>query len=78
MATLPIPSLFRSPIYMFYCNTYNVDTQEIVKNLNEFRCFQEFFTREVKEREINEDKDIVVSPADGVLIACEKVNTDRQ
>ena len=65
MASIPIPTLFRSPLFGFYCNTYGVDRDEIVKNLNDFDNFQAFFTREVKDRCIDKSNDIIISPADG-------------
>jgi len=42
-------------------------TEDMKKSFDEFESFQDFFTREVKERSIVTDKNHLVSPADSTI-----------
>ena len=52
-------------------NKINID--ESVKKIDEFTCFNDFFTRRLKadSRPINTDGDVIISPADGKILVYE-------
>jgi len=43
-----IPLSLREPIYKQFAKTYNANLDEINQDLNSYRNFKEFFTRELK------------------------------
>ena len=50
IAELRVPRFMRSFLYKIYGQMYDVNFDDIVLDLVEFRNFQEFFTRAVKPR----------------------------
>lgn len=75
-------------IYGMYCDTkgsankipefvqkYKIDMTIAQKKVNEFNSFNDSFTRKLtsKARPINKDKNIIISPGDGRLIAYTKM-----
>lgn len=66
-AKVPAPLLLS--FIRLYCLFYKVRTHEIMKRLDEFKTFNEFFTRELKPemRRIDAEPDTVVSPVDGAI-----------
>ena len=50
IAELRVPRFMRSFLYRIYGQMYDVNFDDIVLDLVEFRNFQEFFTRAVKPR----------------------------
>ncbi|MBK5096337.1 MAG: phosphatidylserine decarboxylase [Gemmatimonadetes bacterium] len=57
----------------------NVDVDEIVRPLSEFRDFSEFFVREIdlSHRTIRLEPDVCISPADGRALAYTRLESDR-
>lgn len=49
----------------------------MVLPLEEYNNFQEFFTRRVKEREIPEDKNLLIAPADSKILQIAEVKGDE-
>ena len=46
----------------------------MLNNIEDFTTFQEFFTRQLKPREINASPDQLLSPADSKVLSVAKVN----
>ena len=80
ITTVPLPPGLRALIYRGFGSIYNVNFDEMrVENLNDFRTFNQFFTRELKEnaRVIDEplNTSTLVSPCDGKVLSYGEVNT---
>jgi len=63
-----------------YIRHYNVDLEEVEKDLSEFETFNAFFTRELKSdaRPIDANSQTLVSPSDGLVVAAERIDSERQ
>lgn len=68
VSEMTIPSVLRKPLYKLYGKVYGVNFQEIKNPVESHASFIDFFTREVKERRINPDGNIIVSPADSKIL----------
>lgn len=81
-----------SRIYGAYCNTsysrkkitsfindFDIDTNILDKNLEDFTCFNDFFIRKLKPeaRPINSDKNVLISPCDGRLLAYNNIDINN-
>lgn len=57
-----------------------INLEEAKKTIDEFTSFNDFFYRELKEgaREINFDENVLVSPADGKILAFENLDLDKK
>lgn len=57
-----------------------LNIEEVKKDLSEFKSFNEFFYRELKDgaRPINSDENILISPADGKILAWENLERDKK
>jgi phosphatidylserine decarboxylase len=57
----------------------NIDVEEIVRPLSEFRSFGEFFEREIdlSRRKILRAPEVCIAPADGRALAYHRVESDR-
>jgi phosphatidylserine decarboxylase len=81
-----------SKLYGLFCNTkyskkkiqpfirnFNISMDEYDINYNDFKCFNDFFSRPLKKnaRHINIDKGILISPADGKLMAYDHIDLDK-
>lgn len=68
LATITIPRIFRTFLFGSYCKFYKVNLTELPRRLNQFKNFQDFFTREIDpaSRPISNAK--FVSPVDGLLV----------
>ena len=65
MTTIPLPPHLRVLFYKAFGSIYGVNFDEIkVQNLNDFRTWNQFFTRE-----LNEDARIIDNPADDKTLA---------
>lgn len=49
----------------------------MVKDISEYNNFREFFTREVKPRQINPDPNVLVSPADSKILQISELKGDK-
>ncbi|EGR31450.1 phosphatidylserine decarboxylase, putative [Ichthyophthirius multifiliis] len=74
IAQLYIPKFMRGPLYSTYAKVYQVKQEDMILPYNEYKNFNEFFTRKVKPREINIDKRTIVSPADSKILNISEVN----
>ena len=77
---MPLPPYLRVFFYKAYGSVYGVNYDDIlVENLNSFRTFNQFFTRELKEgaRVVDEPADgsTLCSPCDGKVLSCGEVDT---
>ncbi|MCR3758874.1 phosphatidylserine decarboxylase [Clostridium felsineum] len=68
----------RSKVRTFIKN-FDIDMQECTEKQEEFKCFNDFFTRKLTEkaRPINKDNNIFISPGDGRLLAYENIDLDN-
>ncbi len=64
-----VPSPVLHSFIKFYSHVYNVNLEEVKKPIDQFKTFNEFFTRELKEnaREIDTQPGAIVSPVDGTI-----------
>jgi phosphatidylserine decarboxylase len=80
-ASMPLPPHLRVYMYKAFGLIYGINFDEIkVDDLNKFRTFNQFFTREIKKesRPIDEPQDpqILSSPCDGKVLSFGTVNAD--
>ncbi len=80
VSNIPLPSFMRSPLYRAFGKAYGVNFDEIKEgNLANFRCFNEFFTRELKEEarpiENEYSKTSLASPVDARVLTIGEVDT---
>jgi phosphatidylserine decarboxylase len=64
---------------MPFVKRMNVDVEEIVRPLSEFRSFSEFFAREIdlSRREIRREPEVCIAPADGRALAYHQIESHR-
>lgn len=62
-----------------FINEFNIDMSGCEKKEEAFRSFNDFFYRKLtpKARPINMDKNILISPGDGKLLAYENIDLER-
>lgn len=72
-----IPKLFLTPMLNYYSSRYKVIKEDLVKPIESFSTIQEFFTREVKPREIILNERSLLCPADSKLISLSKITSDE-
>lgn len=83
---------FFSSIYGQYCdskistlkikpfvNNFNIDMNESLKSINQFKSFNDFFTRKLKSnsRTIWGNKNILISPADSRVLAFQNIDVNK-
>ncbi|MFL0195043.1 phosphatidylserine decarboxylase [Clostridium sp. WILCCON 0269] len=81
-----------SKLYGYFCNSkfskrkiypfiqnFNINMNDYEKNYNKFKCFNDFFSRTLKDnaRSIDMDEKILVSPGDGRLQVYENIDLDE-
>ncbi|MHC6178307.1 phosphatidylserine decarboxylase [Clostridium sp. JNZ X4-2] len=81
-----------SRLYGLFCNTkyskikihpfikdFNINMDECSMNYNDFECFNDFFSRSLKQnaRPFSVNKNILISPVDGRLTAYEHINLNK-
>ena len=64
----------------WYIRHYKVSMDEVLKGLEEFTTFNEFFTRELipGSRQVDMRPDVLVAPSDGLIVAVDAIGEDRQ
>lgn len=70
------PSWLIGPSLWLYCALYGVNKEDLTKPLSSFHSFQDFFTRQVKPRQIPLDDKQILAPADSRLLSIAKVEKD--
>lgn len=62
-----------------FIKTFNIDMNECIKNENDFKNFNDFFTRVLKKgsRPICENSDCLISPGDGRILAYSNINLNK-
>lgn len=81
-----------SKIYGYFCNSpfskikinrfiknFNINMQESLKNQEEFKNFNDFFTRKLKNsaRPINKSNNVLISPGDGRLLGYSNIDLNN-
>lgn len=61
-----------------YINKFNIDTNELIKPLNEYTSLNDFFTRKIdlSKRPISADLHHIISPCDGKISELGKISHD--
>ena len=72
-----IPKFMRSTLYGFYAKTYGVNLDEMVRPLEDNTSFVDFFTRDVKPRFIDQNPNLLVSPADSKVLTLSEVTENQ-
>lgn len=62
-----------------FINDFDIDTDILTKELNEYKSFNDFFIRELinSARPIDKNPSTLISPGDGRLVAYENINMDN-
>ena len=81
LTTMPLPPYFRGLFYRAVGSFYGMNFDEIkVKDLNQFRTWNQFFTRELEEdaRIIADEADekTLVSPCDGKIMRIGQIDSE--
>ena len=81
ICNLPLPPYLRAYMYRGYSALLGVDLSELPsgRDLNDYRCFNDFFTREIDltKRPIDkqESKQTLCSPCDGKILSFGELKT---
>lgn len=70
----------KQPLIRFFIKQFNVSMDEAKRETAEdFSCFNDFFTRELKEeaRPLSQDKNVILSPADGAVSQLGSIKNGR-
>ena len=67
----------RSTFYSWFAGSYNVNLSEIVDPIDSFPRFVDFFTRRIHPRPIDNDPNVLVSPADSRLLSFSEVKGNQ-
>ena len=69
LADLKVPAPMLQSLIQVYSKFYKIQLDEVKQPLSSFRCFTDFFTRELKKevRLIDDTPNSVVSPVDGTI-----------
>ncbi|MBP2034077.1 phosphatidylserine decarboxylase [Clostridium algifaecis] len=62
-----------------FINDFNINMNECIKNENDFKSFNDFFTRKLKKdaRPICENSDSLISPGDGRILVYSNINLNK-
>ncbi len=66
LVSVPLPRVFRKPLFDWYINKYGVDLNDIEADPYSFDCLGKFFVRDLKAG-LRPIQGKVVSPVDGIL-----------
>lgn len=71
-------SLSKSKVKSFISD-FNIDTNECAKSINEYKCFNDFFTRKLKDnaRPFSKNPNDLISPGDGRLICYDNIDASN-
>lgn len=62
-----------------FIKNFNIDINEFKENYKNFRCFNDFFSRSLKDtaRPIDKNKNILISPGDGRLTVYQNIDLNK-
>lgn len=71
-------SLSKSKVKSFISD-FNIDTNECAKSIDEYKCFNDFFTRKLKDnaRPFSKNPNDLISPGDGRLICYDNIDSSN-
>lgn len=71
-------SLSKSKVKSFISD-FNIDTNECAKSIDEYKCFNDFFTRKLKDnaRPFSKNPNDLISPGDGRLICYDNIDASN-
>jgi phosphatidylserine decarboxylase len=63
----------------YFINEFNIDMSQSQNNINQFKSFNDFFTRKLNNeaRPINSSWESLISPGDGRLVAYENIDLNK-
>ena len=69
LADLRVPAPMLQSLIQVYSKFYKIQLDEVKQPLSSFRCFTDFFTRELKKeaRSVDDTPNSIVSPVDGTI-----------
>lgn len=76
MGTVYVPTFLRSSLFGLYARTYGVDLDDMVRPVEDYESFVDFFTRQVKPRKIDPKANQLVAPADSRVLSFGEVKGD--
>ncbi len=79
LARIPLPRSLRRPLLGTFARTAGARTDEADRPLEDYRSFDDFFTRRLRPdaRTWDDDPDALVSPVDGVIGECGVITGGR-
>ncbi|WMJ80056.1 phosphatidylserine decarboxylase [Clostridium sp. MB40-C1] len=62
-----------------FINDFNIDEKEFKHEKENYKCFNDFFARELVQeaRPINYNEEVVISPGDGRILAYENIDSNK-
>ena len=73
---MQIPESLRKQTLGTFASAYNVIQEDMVKGIEEYESFVDFFTRQVKPRAIDARSNVLVAPADSKVLSITEVTQD--
>jgi len=79
IAKIKHPGFLVKKIIHLYQTHYNINMDEYIGNLEDYRCLSNFFIRHLdpEKRPLSPKNNAIVSPADGTLLNIEKIYEDK-
>ena len=71
-----MPLVLRTPLCKLFCYLYNVKVEDMIHDFDHYATIQEFFTRKVKERDIPQNPNFLLSPADSKVLSIRPVQSN--
>lgn len=68
-----IPTFLRKPLFGLYARSYGVLLDDMVRPIEDYTSFVDFFTRQVKPRQLDPSPAVVVAPADSKVLTVSEV-----
>jgi phosphatidylserine decarboxylase len=65
--------MLRNTLYGWFASSYGVNMDEIVEPVDSFPRFVDFFTRKIHPREVDQNANVLVSPADSKVLSFTEV-----
>lgn len=72
-------STFSKSKILKFIDKFDINIDDLESKTEDFRCFNDFFSRKLKtsSRPITRDNDVLISPGDGRLLAYEKITPNK-
>jgi len=79
VTAVPLPRFLRRPMLGAFAKSYDIELADVERPLEDFRSFQDFFGRSLRDgaRPIDPDENALLCPVDGRIIDAEDIDEDR-